>query len=301
MVGAQRDDAARTRGPAARPPGTSGDAAQRLPTLPRMDRRHFFTVLAAGLVGAAVGRGTAGPDLDAPAPADAEAGPWRAVQAPPPSTRPPGVVPVPPPTGAVYELPGPATTLALTIDDGTSTEVVAGYVDFAARTGIRLTFFPNGSYASWTDVAPALRPLVEAGQVSFGNHTWSHPDLAAISDAEVADEITRAEAFLQQTYGVGSAPFLRPPFGSHTDRTDRIAADLGHPTIALWNGTLGDDRVIGPAELLGHAQEWFLAQHMVVGHANRPAVLDVLEDLQRLIEERQLVTVTLADVWSSDA
>jgi len=266
-----------------------------------MDRRSFFTVLAAGLIGAAVGRGTAGPDLGAPQPADAPAERWRTVEAAPTITRPPGIVPVPPPLGEVYELPGPAPTLALTIDDGTSTEVVAGYVDFAARTGVRLTFFPNGSYASWTDVAPALRPLVESGQVCFGNHTWSHPDLATISDGEVAEEITRAEDFLQQTYGVGSAPFLRPPFGSHDDRVDRIAADLGHPTIAMWNGTLGDDRMIGPAELLGHAQEWFLARTTVVGHANRPAVLQVLPDLQRLVEERQLVTVTLADVWSTDA
>jgi len=265
-----------------------------------MDRRSFFTVLAAGLVGAAVGRGTAGPDLRGARPGEAATGDWRRLEAAPQPSRPPGIVPVLPPGGEVYELPGPATTLALTIDDGTSAEVVAGYVDFAAATGVRLTFFPNGSYASWTDVAPALRPLVESGQVCFGNHTWSHPDLATISDGEVAEEITRAEDFLRQTYGVGSAPFLRPPYGSHTERTDRIAADLGHPTIALWNGTLGDDRVIGPADLLGFAQQWFLAQHIVVGHANHPAVLQVMPDLQRLIEERQLVTVTLADVWSTD-
>jgi peptidoglycan/xylan/chitin deacetylase (PgdA/CDA1 family) len=208
---------------------------------------------------------------------------------------------VPPPVGAVSSLPGPATTLALTIDDGTSTEVVAAFVDLAATTGVRLTFFPNGSYRSWTEVAPALRPLVDSGQVSFGNHTWSHPDLTTLGDQEVADEITRADDFLRTTFGVETTPFLRPPFGAHTDRVDRIAADLGHPTIALWNGTLGDDKVIGPAELLGYAQQWFQAEHIVVGHANRPTVTTVMTDLMTLIEERQLVTVTLADVWSADA
>ena len=265
-----------------------------------MDRRSFFTVLAAGLLGAAVGRSTASPD--GPAVALGEAGARKAPTAPPPPPEPelPGVTAVPPPVGEVSSLPPPAATLALTIDDGTSAEVVAGYVDFAATTGVRLTFFPNGFYSSWTEVAPALRPLVERGQVSFGNHTWSHPDLATLGDRAVAEEITRAEDFLRSTYGVGSAPFLRPPFGSHTDRVDRIAADLGHPTIALWNGTLGDDRLIGPAELLGYAQQWFLAQTIVVGHANRPAVLEVMPEFHRLIEERQLVTVTLADVWSSE-
>jgi peptidoglycan/xylan/chitin deacetylase (PgdA/CDA1 family) len=264
-----------------------------------MDRRSFLAVLAAGMVGAAVGRSTASPTGPSPELAGARlVGRPRTAQ--PTSTRPAGVQPVPPPLGEVSSLPGPASTLAVTIDDGTSTEVVGAFVDLAAQTGIRLTFFPNGRYQSWTDVAPALRPLVESGQVCFGNHTWSHPDLATLGDREVAEEITRADDFLRTTYGVSSAPFLRPPFGSHTDRVDQIAADLGHPTVVLWNGTLGDDRVIGSAELLAQAQQWFLAEHIVVGHANRPAVTEVLTELTRLIEERQLVTVTLADVWSAD-
>jgi peptidoglycan/xylan/chitin deacetylase (PgdA/CDA1 family) len=265
-----------------------------------MDRRSFFTVLAAGLVGAAVGRSTASLTGPAPQLADALAPPARPATVPVASTRPPGVVPVPPPVGEVSSLPGPATTLALTIDDGTSTDVVAAFVDLASATGVRLTFFPNGRYRSWTEVAPALRPLAESGQVGFGNHTWSHPDLTTLGDREVAEEITRADDFLRTTFGVGSTPFLRPPFGAHTDRVDRIAADLGHPTIALWNGTLGDDKSIGQAELLGYAQQWFLAEHIVVGHANRPTVTAVMTDLMTLIEERQLVTVTLADVWSAD-
>jgi peptidoglycan/xylan/chitin deacetylase (PgdA/CDA1 family) len=267
-----------------------------------MDRRSFFTVLAAGMIGAAVGRSTASPSGPSPL-VDGGRGIDRVRTRPVPqsSPPPPGVVPVPPPLGEVSSLPGPATTLALTIDDGTNTEVVAAFVDLATRTGVRLTFFPNGCYRSWTEVAPALRPLVDSGQVAFGNHTWSHPDLATLDDRQVAEEITRADDFLRTTYGVGSAPFLRPPFGSHTDRVDAIAADLGHPTIALWNGTLGDDRLISAAELLGHAQQWFLAEHIVVGHANRATVTEVFGELTRLIQERQLVTVTLADVWSTDS
>src|SRR3712207_145545 len=215
-----------------------------------MDRRSLFTVLAAGVLGAAVGRSTASPTGPSP---QLRGGDVRLkTRTAGTSPRPPGIEPVPPPVGVVTSLPGPATTLALTIDDGTDTEVVAAFVDLATRTGIRLTLFPNGIYRSWIEVAPALRPLIESGQVCFGNHTWSHPDLATLGDREVAEEITRADVFLRDTYGASSAPFLRPPFGSHTDRVDRIAADLGHQTIALWNGTLGDDKSIGPEELLGY-------------------------------------------------
>ena len=50
-------------------------------------------------------------------------------------------------------LPGDGNRLALTIDDGTNSEVVAAFAALAADTGVRLTFFPNGCYRSWEDNA----------------------------------------------------------------------------------------------------------------------------------------------------
>ena len=201
----------------------------------------------------------------------------------------------------MYDLPGEGSELALTIDDGTNSDVVAAFVTFAVDSGVRLTFFPNGCYRSWTDNAAAIRPLVESGQVAFGNHTWSHPDLTTLGDQEVADEITRNQEFLRTTFGIADSPFLRPPFGARDERIDRIAADLGHPTVVMWNGTLDDSRVLSAAELLAAAQQWFNAQTIVVGHANHPTITTVYGDLLAIIAERKLRTVTLADIWATPA
>ena len=264
-----------------------------------MDRRRFLVLLAAGLAGAATGHGAV--EL-----VGTEGAPWRtttpaAAAAPVALLGPPDVVPVTPPTGEVSVLPGEGNYLALTIDDGTSSEVVAAFATLAADTGIRLTFFPNGCYRSWTQHAAALRPLVDSGQVAFGNHTWSHPDLTTLGDADVAEEIRRNQEFLRSTFGVRDTPFLRPPYGAHDERTDHIAADLGHPTIAMWNGTLDDNRVLTAEELLAAARRWFTTQTIVVGHANRPTVTTVYGQLLDLIRERDLQTVTLADVWATPA
>jgi peptidoglycan/xylan/chitin deacetylase (PgdA/CDA1 family) len=262
-----------------------------------VDRRRFLVVLAAGLAAAAAGRGWDGP----PAPVAAPPAPPRPAQvsARPAAARAPGLpVPVTPPTGVVQGLPGDGRLLALTIDDGTNSEVVAAFARLAADTGIRLTFFPNGRYASWTDNARALRPLVDSGQVALGNHTWSHTDLTTLSDAEVASEIRRNRDFLRDVFGVRDTPFLRPPFGAHDERTDRIAADLGHPTIAMWNGTLDDARPIDAHDLVQAAKRWFRLQTIVVGHANQPTVTTVHDELLAILEQRRLTTVTLADVWS---
>jgi peptidoglycan/xylan/chitin deacetylase (PgdA/CDA1 family) len=265
-----------------------------------MDRRRFLLTLAAGLAVAATGHGAvtgtrAGQGGPGPAPAEPlAADPVEAAVAAPAG-------PLPPPVGVVTALPGEGTALALTIDDGTSSEVVAAYVALAVDADLRLTFFPNGRYRAWEENAIALRPLVESGQIAFGNHTWSHPDLTTLGDAEVAEEIRRNQDFLRTTLGVRDTPFFRPPFGAHDERTDRIAADLGHPTIAMWNGTLGDSTVLSGPELVDYAREWFTPQSIVIGHANHAPVTTVYGELLDLIRERGLRTVTLADVWAVPA
>ena len=261
-----------------------------------MERRRFLLALAAGLAGVSLGRGI-------PGPVDLRAAPARP-SVPAAAVTPvglPGLLPVPPPVGVVDGLPGAGADLALTIDDGTSTEVVAAFAAFARDSGVRLTFFPNGCYRSWTDNAAVLRPLVDSGHVAFGNHTWSHPDLTTLGDQEVAAEITRNQAFLRTTFGVRDSPFLRPPYGARNERIDRIAADLGHPTIAMWNGTLEDSRVLTAEELLTAARQWFTTGRIVVGHANHPTVTGLYGDLLAIIAERGLRTVTLADVWATPA
>ena len=261
-----------------------------------MERRRFLLALAAGLAGAAVGRGTAGvvePRAVAGAPPVAAAA-VTAVEVPPPA-------PLPPPTGVVQALPGVGTSLALTIDDGTNAEVVAAFAAFAGDSGARLTFFPNGCYRSWEDNADALRPLVESGQVALGNHTWSHPDLTTLDDRAVAEEIGRNRDFLRSVFGVRDSPFFRPPYGARDERIDRISADQGHPTVVMWDGTLEDHRVLTPVELMDAARRWFAAQRIIIGHANHATVTTVYGELLDLIAERGLHTVTLADVWATPA
>ncbi|WP_409332979.1 polysaccharide deacetylase family protein [Trujillonella humicola] len=258
-----------------------------------MERRRFVLVLAAGVLGAAVGRGTAGLVEE---PRELVA---RGRLVAPAAAQPPGTLL--PPRGVVDRLPGDGARIALTIDDGTNPAVVGAFTALAAETGLRLTFFPNGCYRSWTDHAQALRPLVESGQVALGNHTWSHPDLRTLDDAAVAAEITRNRRFLADTFGAGRTPFFRPPYGSRDERVDRIAADCGHPTVAMWEGTLADHRVLTADELLAAARRWFAAGSIVIGHANHATVTTVFDELTALLDDRALESVTLADVWAHPA
>lgn len=202
------------------------------------------------------------------------------------------------PIGVLTRLPGDGNQLALTVDDGASSSVVGAFAQFCRDTGIRLTFFVNGANRSWTDNAPAIRPMVDSGQIQVANHTWSHPYLNKISLSAVHDQIQRNADFLRSTYGTDGTPYFRPPFGVHNGAIDRVAADLGYTTVTLWSGTIGDSLPETAANLVSCAQRSFTPQQIVLAHANLPTITQCYDQLANLINSRGLQTATLNDVFS---
>lgn len=213
-------------------------------------------------------------------------------------------MPIPPPhPGAptvVTAAPGPTQAIALTIDDGYCAECVGGYVAFVEHTGIPITFSPNAIYRNvWNPYADRLRPLIEAGQVQIGNHTFNHNSLVKASDATIRTELERNDEWIQQTFGITSRPWLRPPFGYRNARTDAVAASLGYTKIAMWNGSFGDSGLIKPDVLLGEAEKYLRPGTVMLGHANAPTVLGLFDQIRALMAERKLQPVTLDTMFGT--
>lgn len=217
------------------------------------------------------------------------------------ATSPPPLPPIPSPhpgvARTVFTAPGgPGSTrqVALTIDDGYDPETVAGYVEFARRTGVPITFSPNGAYRRiWEPHAAVLRPLVATGQVQIGNHTYTHLNLLTRGDAAIRADIERNEEWIQRTFGITSRPWFRPPFGKHSPRTDAVAGELGFTRILMWEGSFGDSRLLTPEVLLDQARQWLTGGRIVLGHANHPTVTHLFGQLLELVHQRHLQPVTL--------
>jgi peptidoglycan/xylan/chitin deacetylase (PgdA/CDA1 family) len=251
-----------------------------------------------GLMGAAAVVAIAGCSSEAAGQAAQVPGP------PPPPEWPPLLAPPPanarvllPGGGVLSTLPGPGDLLALTLDDGVDTDVVRAYAQFAKDSGIRLTMFVTGVFSSWTDNRDLLRPLVDSGQIQLGNHTWLHHDLTKMTPPQVADELRHTDQFLKDTFGVDAAPYFRPPYGAYNDMVTKVATDLGYTVATLWDGTLGDDAILTPDDIVANAQKYLVAQQIVIGHLNHPSVMQVYHQFIDIIRERNLRTVTLNDVF----
>jgi peptidoglycan-N-acetylglucosamine deacetylase len=190
--------------------------------------------------------------------------------------------------------------MAITIDDGFCAECAQAYAALAEATGIHLTFNPNGCYGSiWTPLAKTLRPLIEAGQVQIGNHTFNHWWLTNLSDSQVTSQLEQNEEWIQQTYGITARPWWRPPFGSHDERTDELAASLGYTNVLMWNGSYGDSTPIRPREILALARQYLHPGVVMLGHANYPEVTGIFPQLAEVVAARGLHPVTLDEMFGT--
>ena len=199
----------------------------------------------------------------------------------------------------VQEGPRGTRLVALTIDDGTSAECIDRYATFAQRSGVPITFAPNGINPGWDAVAQRLRPLIDAGQVQIANHTWSHPDLRRLDDARIRTEIERNEDWIETTFGVTARPWFRPPYGSRNRRTDELAAELGYTRILLWNGSFGDSELLRPDEVMALADRWLQPGTIMLGHANYLTITGLFDQVQQLMLQRGLRPVTLDEMFAT--
>jgi peptidoglycan/xylan/chitin deacetylase (PgdA/CDA1 family) len=92
------------------------------------------------------------------------------------------------------------------------------------------TWFPLGAVIA--DSPDRLTAIAAAG-MEIGNHSWSHPQLTALSDRNVDSQISRTIREVQTV--TGKRPYLvRPPYGSITRRVARDLGRLEAPAI-LWD------------------------------------------------------------------
>jgi peptidoglycan/xylan/chitin deacetylase (PgdA/CDA1 family) len=206
----------------------------------------------------------------------------------------------PGPSKLISHAPTTGRRIVLTVDDGTSAEVVAGYVDFARRTGTHVTFSPNAvNDHQWAPHADVLRPLIAAGQVQIINHTYSHRDLRRLTDHQIRDELERNDDWVIRTFGTTTRPYYRPPFGFHNPAVDGVAAGLGYTRTVMWNGSYSDSKTITPQFLLAQAQKYLTPGVIMLGHANHPTVLGLFDQLLDIIRDRQLQPVTLDEMFGT--
>lgn len=121
--------------------------------------------------------------------------------------------------------------VALTFDDGPHATLTPKLLDMLKARHIKATFFVVGENAA--EYPDILKRAVAEGH-EIGNHSWSHPNFAKMSDEAVRSQIQRTQDVIEKATGVAPG-ILRPPYGSVTDRQRHWLHETLGFKIIMWS------------------------------------------------------------------
>jgi len=127
--------------------------------------------------------------------------------------------------------------LYLTFDAGYENGHTAAILDTLKKHEVKAAFFLVGNYLQKN--ADLVRRMVEEGHI-VGNHTMTHPNMSAISDADAfRKELEGLEDLFREVTGKELPKFYRPPQGIYSEKNLQMAKDLGYKTV-FWSLAYAD-------------------------------------------------------------
>ncbi|KAI9146541.1 hypothetical protein BKA69DRAFT_1045246 [Paraphysoderma sedebokerense] len=120
-------------------------------------------------------------------------------------------------------------SIAITYDDGPS-QYTATLLQTMRNMNLKTTFFVIGSQISYY---PSVLLQAFSDGHDIASHTWSHPSLPSLSNAQIVDEVKRTEDAIFSVTGRRPRLF-RPPYGDLDARVASIITGLGYK-IVKWN------------------------------------------------------------------
>jgi peptidoglycan-N-acetylglucosamine deacetylase len=121
--------------------------------------------------------------------------------------------------------------IAMTFDDGPSSENTPRLLEMLKQRNIKATFFLIGENAA---ANPDLVRRILAEGHEIGNHSWTHPQLSKLSDDRVTTEITKTQGAIKDASGY-TPTLLRPPYGAITARQREWIENQFGLNIILWS------------------------------------------------------------------
>ncbi|MCK8434322.1 polysaccharide deacetylase family protein [Streptomyces sp. D2-8] len=140
--------------------------------------------------------------------------------------------------------------VGLTFDDGPSGSTTR-LLDALRQNGLRATMFNQGQYAA---ADPSLVRAQVAAGMWVANHSYTHPHLTRLSQAQIDSEISRTQQAIANAGG-GTPKLFRPPYGETNATVKSVAARYGlteiiwHVDSQDWNGASTDAIVQSAARL----------------------------------------------------
>ena len=182
--------------------------------------------------------------------------------------------------------------IAMTFDDGPSATLTPKLLDLLAAHHIKATFFVIGeNVAEHPDIV--ARAAREGHEIA--NHSWSHPNLAKMSDEGVRRQLWRTDDAIKSATGTRPT-LLRPPYGSITEREKRWIHDEFGYQIVLWDVDPYDWKRPGPAVVRNRILQETRPGSIVLSHDIHPGTIEAMPSTFDALQAKGFKFVTVSEL-----
>src|SRR5438309_9822226 len=182
--------------------------------------------------------------------------------------------------------------IAMTFDDGPSATLTPKLLDLLAAHHIKATFFVIGeNVAEQPDIVE--RAAREGHEI--GNHSWSHPNFAKMSEEGVRSQLRRTDDAIKSATGLRPT-LLRPPYGSITAREKRWIHDEFGYQIILWDVDPYDWKRPGPAVVRARILKETRPGSIVLSHDVHPGTIEAMPSTFDELEAKGFKFLTVSEL-----
>jgi len=241
----------------------------------------------AGVTGAtssAVAQTVTAPDLST----SAEPSSMDASAPPAPATSSSTALPAGGPAVEVVRGSGTRPQVALTFHGAGDPAIAQNVLDVLGSRQVPVTVMVVGT---WLAANPGLAGVISSAGHELGNHTWTHPVLADLPEADIQDEIERCRDLLVHLTGSPGAFFRQSSAQHATDQILRVAGRSGYSTCLSYDIDSTDWTDPGPAAIR-EAVAAATAGSVVSLHFGHPGTVEALPGILDDLTARGLMPVT---------
>lgn len=163
----------------------------------------------------------------------------------------------------IYSVETPAKKVAISFDAAWGADKTEELLRILEKYKVKTTFF---LVDFWMEKYPEMTKKIAAAGHEIGNHSATHPHMAALSQAQIREELAATNKRIKDL--TGQDPLLfRPPFGEYNNTLIRTVEDLGMFTIQ-WDVDSLDWQDLSAAEIAGRVLEQVKPGSIVLFHNN---------------------------------
>ncbi|WP_409294336.1 polysaccharide deacetylase family protein [Peribacillus sp. SCS-26] len=194
----------------------------------------------------------------------------------------------------IYKANPSKPSASLLINVAWGNEYLQDMLEVLKKNDVKATFFLEGR---WAKKYPDLAKMIWEGGHEIGNHSYSHPDMARITNGRANEEIRKTNEIIKAVTGV-TPRWFAPPSGSYKDETVDIAKANKLGTI-MWSVDTIDWQKPSPETLIRRVMNKLHPGAFILMHPTE-STAQSLDKLIKSIKAENLHLMTVSQALSEN-